>query len=195
MQNTKDLFISTSEKADNSYIPLAERCRPRTFNEIVGHEDYFKKDSALRRQIDSGNPPSLVFWGPPGVGKTTLAKVIAAESGLSFSMLSAVISGKKELKAIIDRAKIETSQGKKSHLLFIDEIHRFNKAQQDGLLHAVEDGTIKLIGATTENPSFEVIPPLLSRCQVIKLASLDIKDLEKIVLRALREDTNSNREE
>ncbi len=189
MQNTKDLFISTSNEVDNSYIPLAERCRPGIFNEIVGHEEYFKKGSPLRRQIESGNPPSLIFWGPPGVGKTTLAKVIAAESELPFSMLSAVTSGKKEMRAIIDRAHAETRQGQKSHLLFIDEIHRYNKAQQDGLLHAVEDGTIKLIGATTENPSFEVISPLLSRCQVIKLDSLKIEDLEKIVLRALHEDT------
>jgi putative ATPase len=189
MQKTTDLFIPRTEKSDNSYIPLAERCRPGTFNKIIGHDDYFKKDSALRRQIESSNPPSLIFWGPPGVGKTTLAKVIATESKLQFSMLSAVTSGKKEMRAIIDRARIEISQGQKSHILFIDEIHRYNKAQQDGLLHAVEDGTIKLIGATTENPSFEVISPLLSRCQVVKLASLEIQDLEKIVLRALREDT------
>ena len=188
MQKTEDLFISTSRNVDNLYIPLAERCRPVNFAQIVGHEQYFKANSPLRRQIESGNPPSLIFWGPPGVGKTTLAKVIAAESGLPFSMLSAVTSGKKEMKAIIDRAQAEIRQGQKGHLLFIDEIHRYNKAQQDGLLHAVEDGTIKLIGATTENPSFEVISPLLSRCQVVKLTSLEMKDLEKIVFRALQED-------
>jgi len=189
MQDTKDLFISTNEPVDNSYIPLAERCRPDNFKQIVGHENIFKPGSSLRRQIESGKPPSLIFWGPPGIGKTTLAKIIATESKLPFSILSAVTSGKKELKAIIDRAQAEAKQGQKSHLLFIDEIHRYNKAQQDGLLHAVESGTVKLIGATTENPSFEVISPLLSRCQVIKLEPLTIGDLKKIVSRAIKEDT------
>jgi putative ATPase len=189
MQDTNDLFISANGSGDNSFIPLAERCRPSTFKQIVGHQSLFQADSSLRRQIENGNPPSLILWGPPGIGKTTLANVIATESKLRFSILSAVTSGKKELKAIIDRALAESKQGQKSHLLFIDEIHRYNKAQQDGLLHAVENGTIKLIGATTENPSFEVISPLLSRCQVIKLESLKIEDLKEIVFRALKEDT------
>ncbi len=189
MQDTKDLFISAGDTVDNSHIPLAERCRPVTFEQIVGHESLFKPGSSLRNQIANGNPPSIIFWGPPGIGKTTLARVIASESKLRFSILSAVTSGKKEMKAIIDRAEAETKQGHKSHILFIDEIHRYNKAQQDGLLHAVENGTIKLIGATTENPSFEVISPLLSRCQVIKLGSLNAEDLKKIVSRVLEEDT------
>jgi putative ATPase len=188
MNNTKELFVFADGQADETHIPLAERCRPNSFEQIVGHEILFKSGSSLRRQIESGNPPSMIFWGPPGVGKTSLARVIANESKLRFSILSAVNSGKKEMKAIIDRAEAETRQGQKSHLLFIDEIHRYNKAQQDGLLHAVESGIIKLIGATTENPSFEVISPLLSRCQVIKLASLKIDDLQKIVFRALAED-------
>lgn len=188
MEDTKDLFISADDSENISYIPLAERCRPTKFEQIVGHKSLFEPGSSLRNQIANGNPPSIIFWGPPGIGKTTLAKVIASESQLSFSILSAVTSGKKELKAIIDRAEIETKQGQKSHLLFIDEIHRYNKAQQDGLLHAVESGTIKLIGATTENPSFEVISPLLSRCQVIKLESLKIADLKEIVTRAINED-------
>jgi putative ATPase len=189
MQDTNDLFISANGSGDNSFIPLAERCRPSTFKQIVGHQSLFQADSSLRRQIENGNPPSLILWGPPGIGKTTLANVIATESKLRFSILSAVTSGKKELKAIIDRALAESKQEQKGHLLFIDEIHRYNKAQQDGLLHAVENGTIKLIGATTENPSFEIISPLLSRCQVIKLESLKIEDLKEIVFRALKEDT------
>jgi putative ATPase len=188
IQKTSDLFIKTMVDIDNSQIPLAERCRPDTFDGVIGHERYFAKESPLRRQIERGIPPSLIFWGPPGVGKTTLAKVIAVESKIPFSMLSAVTSGKKDLQAIIDRAQQVFRQQQKSHLLFIDEIHRYNKAQQDGLLHAVEDGTIKLIGATTENPSFEVISPLLSRCQVIKLAPLNEEALKRIVLRAIGED-------
>ncbi len=188
MSNTGDLFIQSNTTSDSSHIPLAERCRPKLFDEVVGHDKYFKPGSPLRRQIEAGNPPSLIFWGPPGVGKTSLARVIAHESNLPFSMLSAVTSGKKDLKQIIDRAQLQSSTTRKSHLLFIDEIHRYNKAQQDGLLHAVEDGTIKLIGATTENPSFEIISPLLSRCQVIKLKALGAADLEQIVKHALEED-------
>jgi putative ATPase len=188
MQNTKDLFISEDVSGDISHIPLAERCRPSSFEQIIGHENLLNPGSSLRKQIENGNPPSLIFWGPPGIGKTTLAKVIATESKLQFSILSAVTSGKKDMKAIIDHAEGAIKRGEKSHLLFIDEIHRYNKAQQDGLLHAVENGTIKLIGATTENPSFEVIAPLLSRCQVIKLSSLKISDLKEIVKRVLNED-------
>jgi putative ATPase len=188
MQKIPDLFLQTTPGTDISGIPLAERCRPSGFDQIIGHEKYFAASSSLRRQIQTGNPPSIIFWGPPGVGKTTLARVIAHESHLSFSILSAVTSGKKDLEKIIERARFDFSQKQKSHLLFIDEIHRYNKAQQDGLLHAVEDGTIKLIGATTENPSFEVIAPLLSRCQVIKLDPLDADSLEKIVLQALKND-------
>ncbi len=188
MQKTADLFLHNSGEKDVSRIPLAERCRPFIFDAVIGHETYFGKRSPLRRQIESGNIPSLILWGPPGVGKTTLAKVIARESDLPFSMLSAVTSGKKDLKSVIDRSRIEIRQQQKNHLLFIDEIHRYNKAQQDGLLHAVEDGTIKLIGATTENPSFEVIAPLLSRCQVIKLEPLTETSLKKIVLQALNND-------
>jgi len=188
MKNTADLFIDDQQQVDPSRIPLAERCRPKNFDAVIGHEQHFKSGSALRRQIESGRPPSMIFWGPPGVGKTTLARVIARESSLPFSMLSAVTSGKRELKAIIDQAELTMRQKQISHLLFIDEIHRYNKAQQDGLLHGVEDGTVILIGATTENPSFEVIPPLLSRCQVIKLEPLSAQALEKIVINALQED-------
>ena len=188
MQKTGNLFFDKTDNAGSTQVPLAERCRPTTFDEVMGHAKYFKDGSPFRRQVSNQAPPSLILWGPPGVGKTTLAKVISRESGLRFSMLSAVTSGKKELKEIIDAAEEFFAYHRKSHLLFIDEIHRYNKAQQDGLLHAVENGTVKLIGATTENPSFEIIAPLLSRCQVIKLDPLSPTDLEKIVKRAIKED-------
>jgi putative ATPase len=189
MENTFNIFM---QKTKPAYIPLAERCRPKNIEQIVGHEKYLNHNSPLRRQIKEGNLSSMIFWGPPGVGKTTIARVIANETDLPFSILSAVVSGKKELKDIIDKARYNISLGKNNHLLFIDEIHRYNKAQQDGLLHAVEDGTIILIGATTENPSFEIIPPLLSRCQIIKLDTLSVNDLKKIVLSAIREDNILN---
>jgi len=180
MRTSEDLFTNLSSRE----APLAERCRPRSLDEIVGHDKYFGPDSALLKQIKSGKIPSIILWGPPGVGKTTIARAIALESHLTFYALSAVTSGKRELKEIIDRARL-TGKGA---ILFIDEIHRFNKAQQDGLLHAVEEGVIKLIGATTENPSFEVIAPLLSRCQVLQLSGLDRTELESIVKRALSSD-------
>ena len=184
MPKSYNLFTKNNELKDPSDIPLAERCRPAALDDIIGHSRYLKKKSPLRRQIDSGRIPSMIFWGPPGVGKTTLAHVIAKESGLSFETLSAVTSGKKELREIIQKAQLSASRT----VLFIDEIHRYNKAQQDGLLHAAEDGTIILIGATTENPSFEVIPPLLSRCQVLKLDPLNRDELESIVNRAIESD-------
>jgi putative ATPase len=180
MQKREDLFSNLAP----GEIPLAERSRPGTFDQIIGHEKYFGTGSALRKQINSGKVPSIILWGPPGVGKTTIARALANESNLTFYAVSAVTSGKKELKEIIDRARLSS----KGAILFIDEIHRFNKAQQDGLLHAVEEGVIKLIGATTENPSFEVIPPLLSRCQVIQLSALGRRELEAIVIRALKTD-------
>jgi putative ATPase len=180
MPQSLDLFAA--QRPDQ--IPLAERCRPQILDDIFGHDSFLGKSSPLRRQIDSGKIPSLIFWGPPGVGKTTLAHVIAKESGAPFEKLSAVTSGKKELKSVIDQARALGNQT----ILFIDEIHRYNKAQQDGLLHAVEDGTITLIGATTENPSFEVIAPLLSRCQVIQLKPLAPAILKKIIANAIETD-------
>lgn len=163
--------------------PLAERMRPRTLQDYTGQEHLVGEGSVLRNMIDQKQPHSLIFWGPPGIGKTTLAQIIAQESGLPFFSLSAIESGVKEIRQIIDLSK---KAGKA--LLFIDEIHRFNKAQQDSLLGAVERGYIVLIGATTENPSFEVISALLSRCQVYILKPFSVDDLKHLVERAIAQD-------
>lgn len=187
MSVTQNLFAkSESEISNNIYTPLAEKCRPATLKEMVGHDSLLSQESPFIHQLKSGKLQSLIFWGPPGVGKTTLARIIAKELNLPKFSISAVSSGKKELKEITDKAQFEKRNSGKSTLLFIDEIHRFNKAQQDGLLHAVEEGVIILIGATTENPSFEVISPLLSRCLVIKLSTLTTEQLKDIVIRAIR---------
>jgi len=189
MSASYNLFAkSDSEIKENSYIPLAEKCRPSSLDGIIGHDKVLSKESSLIQQLKSGKLQSLILWGPPGVGKTTLARVIAKELNLPNISISAVTSGKKELKEIADRAQFEKGNSGKSTILFIDEIHRFNKAQQDGLLHSVEDGTLILVGATTENPSFEVISPLLSRCQVIKLESLNKEHLKDIVLNSIKSD-------
>jgi len=163
--------------------PLAERMRPQRLEDYVGQEHLVGAGSVLRNMIDQKQPHSLIFWGPPGIGKTTLAQIIAHESGLPFFGLSAIESGVKEIRQIIDLSK---KAGKA--LLFIDEIHRFNKAQQDSLLGAVERGYIVLIGATTENPSFEVISALLSRCQVYILKPFTVEDLKQLVQRAIEQD-------
>lgn len=167
----------------SSLPPLPERMRPKTFDEFVGQQHLIGEGKVLRRLIESGKVPSMIFWGPPGVGKTSLARFIAEKAILPFYQLSAIDSGVKELRAVIEKA---TNEGKA--ILFIDEIHRFNKAQQDALLGAVEKGTITLIGATTENPSFEVISALLSRCQVYTLKPLDREDLEKLLQSAITSD-------
>ncbi len=185
-EKSQTIFEHTQE--DLLRRPLAERCRPKTLDEVVGHREVIGPDSVLRRQLANGFLPSIIFWGPPGVGKTTLARILAKEAGFRFQAISAVTSGVKEVKQIIDEAQKQRRYFGKPTVLFIDEIHRFNKAQQDALLHAVEDGTLTLIGATTENPSFEVIAPLLSRCQVIKLEALSKEDLETIVRRAIEQD-------
>jgi len=173
---------------DSTLRPLAERIRPARLDDVCGHHRQIGDGSALRRQISNGRLPSLIFWGPPGVGKTTIGRLLADATGYRFVSVSAVSAGVKEVKEIITRARQDLAHYQKKTALFIDEIHRFNKAQQDALLHAVEDGTLVLIGASTENPSFEVIPALLSRCQVIKLENLGAGDLKNIVGRALKED-------
>jgi putative ATPase len=189
MSVSNNLFTKVdSKKNENNYTPLAEKCRPHSLEEVIGHQKILSRDSSLIQQIKSGKLQSIIFWGPPGVGKTTLARIISSELKISNISISAVTSGKKELKEITERANFEKRNSGKSTILFIDEIHRFNKAQQDGLLHSVESGTLILIGATTENPSFEVISPLLSRCQVIKLDSLNKEQLIEIINRAIKSD-------
>lgn len=168
--------------------PLAERMRPHTLDEYIGQQHLIGEGAVLRRMIDSGHISSFILWGPPGVGKTTLAQIIAHRLETPFYTLSAVTSGVKDVRDVIERAKSGRFFNSVSPILFIDEIHRFSKSQQDSLLGAVEKGTVTLIGATTENPSFEVIRPLLSRCQLYVLKSLEKDDLLKLLHRAITED-------
>ena len=184
-------------------LPLAERLRPKTLKEYIGQKHLVGEGAILRQMIERGTLSSFILWGPPGVGKTTLARIIAHELERPFYTLSAVTSGVKEVREVIDKAKRyaamnsglfgseekgDKHEGDRRAILFIDEIHRFSKSQQDSLLGAVEEGTITLIGATTENPSFEVITPLLSRCQVYVLKSLEKADLLELLNRAVHED-------
>lgn len=168
--------------------PLAERMRPRTLDEYIGQKQLVGEGAILRRMIESGRVPSFLLWGPPGVGKTTLAQIVANSLDIPFYTLSAINSGVKDVREVIDQAKKSQFFSTNSPILFIDEIHRFSKSQQDSLLNAVETGVVTLIGATTENPSFEVIPPLLSRCQTYVLKPLGKNDLEELVQRAITED-------
>ncbi len=161
-------------------IPLAEQLRPTNWEEFVGQEHLVGKNGVIRKLLSSKTLPSIILWGPPGTGKTTIAGLIADELQVPFFKLNAIDAGVKDIRSIIQKA-----QPYKTAILFLDEIHRFSKSQQDSLLHAVEKGTITLIGATTENPSFEIISPLLSRCQVYVLKPLDISDLEKLLQRAI----------
>lgn len=168
--------------------PLAERLRPRTLDEYIGQKHLVGQGAVLRRMIDSGRVPSFILWGPPGVGKTTLAQIIARKLDAPFYILSAINSGVKDVRDVIEKAKGNSFFNSVSPILFIDEIHRFSKSQQDSLLNAVETGVVTLVGATTENPSFEVIRPLLSRCQVYVLKSLEKQDLLSLLNRAITED-------
>ncbi len=178
-------------------LPLAERLRPQTLDGYFGQKHLVGEGAVLRKMIESGNLSSFILWGPPGVGKTTLARIIAHELERPFYTLSAVTSGVKEVREVIDKAKrtmamnsgiFAATTDRRAPILFIDEIHRFSKSQQDSLLGAVEEGTVTLIGATTENPSFEVITPLLSRCQVYVLKPLDKEDLLELMHHALNDD-------
>ncbi|MBQ0050018.1 MAG: replication-associated recombination protein A [Bacteroidales bacterium] len=168
--------------------PLAERMRPQTLDDYVGQQHLIGQGAILRRMIDSGRISSFILWGPPGVGKTTLASIIAHQLKTPFYTLSAVTSGVKDVREVIDKARSNRFFDAPSPILFIDEIHRFSKSQQDSLLGAVEQGVVTLIGATTENPSFEVIRPLLSRCQVYVLKSLEVDDLMRLAHRVVEKD-------
>jgi len=185
-----DLFEYRAQKASAASKPLADRMRPKSLDEFVGQSHILGKEGLIRRAIEKDRIFSMILWGPPGCGKTTLARLIANETGSYFVHFSAVLSGVKEIRSVIEDAKNQQKLYQKSTILFVDEIHRFNKAQQDAFLHHVESGLITLIGATTENPSFEVISPLLSRCRVIILEALSSDNIAEIIDRSLNDKKN-----
>ncbi len=178
-----DLFDQTSSAAPDAPRPLADRLRPRVLADVVGQEKVLSETGPLGAMLTAGSLSSLILWGPPGVGKTTIARLLAAKTNLNFVQISAIFTGVPDLRRVFETAKIRRQNGQGT-LLFVDEIHRFNKAQQDGFLPYMEDGTILLVGATTENPSFELNAALLSRAQVIVLERLSLADLERLTQRA-----------
>jgi putative ATPase len=178
-----DLFKADEPEKASPGRPLADRLRPASLAEVVGQEHLTGEDGALTRMIRSGSLGSMIFWGPPGTGKTTVARLLAGETGLSFEQLSAIFSGVADLKKVFEMARLRRSQGRQT-LLFVDEIHRFNRAQQDSFLPVMEDGTVILVGATTENPSFELNAALLSRARVLVFRSLGQDTIEKLLARA-----------
>ncbi|RJQ56389.1 MAG: replication-associated recombination protein A [Desulfobacteraceae bacterium] len=185
-KETVNVFDQIGQEASNVYRPLADRMRPRSLDDFLGQDRAAGKGTMLRNAVEKDQLFSMILWGPPGCGKTTLSGIIAAETRSYFVHFSAVLSGVKQIRTVIEEAEKQRRIRKRT-LLFVDEIHRFNKAQQDAFLHHVESGLITLLGATTENPSFEVIPPLLSRCRVITLEPLANEDIRKLLVRALQD--------
>jgi len=183
-----DLFEANAREHYRQHAPLADRMRPRSFEEFFGQQSLVGEGKFLRRMVDADRLKSLIFWGPPGTGKTTLARIVASSTGRRFEAVSAVTSGVADIKRFLAEARRALSYESRGTILFIDEIHRFNKAQQDALLHGVEDGTLTLIGATTENPSFEVNSALLSRTQVLVLEALSHEALGRVLDQALADD-------
>ncbi|WP_421702715.1 replication-associated recombination protein A [Aliiroseovarius sp.] len=181
-----DLFDNATKDIPDAPRPLADRLRPKTLGEVIGQEQVLGPEAPLGVMLKAGSLGSLIFWGPPGVGKTTIARLLADETDLHFVQISAIFTGVPELRKVFEAAKLRRQNGQGT-LLFVDEIHRFNKAQQDGFLPHMEDGTILLVGATTENPSFELNAAVLSRSQVLVLTRLDLADLERLAQRAEKE--------